>query len=129
MTDKHFNHSYLDVYTRADAILDGNLIDISEIAKTEGFIYPVALTVGAYNAIEPSIDDQACGQSLRGRLQDMFWMLRLSIRRSNQIRPCRIVFSVLLQGVGNSDRLDLYYLCHPGDHGEPVITIMLTHEN
>jgi len=35
-------------YTRADAIRDGVLIDVSATAKDEGFQYPVALTAAAY---------------------------------------------------------------------------------
>jgi hypothetical protein len=59
-------------YTRAQAIEDGVLIDVTQTAREAGFKYPVALTAAAWAkcvAVPPGV---VC-QDEAGRLWDVLW--------------------------------------------------------
>jgi len=121
----------ISVYTRAQAIEDGELVDVSETAREAGFRFPVALTRavwGAYVAVPAGV---RC-QDEAGRLWDVLWMLRRAIRLSSD--GGRIDFALYVRN-SNRDRIDrrdlvrLKAICGPGDDAEPVITIMLPEED
>ena len=64
-------------YTRADAIRDGVLIDVSAVAQQAGIRYPVALTAAVWAecvAVPPGVE---C-QDEAGRLWDVLPMLRFA---------------------------------------------------
>jgi hypothetical protein len=117
-------------YTRADALRDGVLIDVSATAREAGFQYPVALTAAAWAqcvAVPPGV---AC-QDEAGRLWDVLTMPRSAIRASNGgARELR--FGVHVRN-DNRERMPplvrLKALCGPGDNGEPVVTVMMPDEN
>ncbi len=72
-------------YSRADAIDDGVLIDVTETAKEAGFCYPVAITRNLWHSwLVPSDNVKSIGQDLEGRLWDVLWMLNVAIKRQNQ---------------------------------------------
>lgn len=78
---------YIHRYTRAQAIEDGVLIDVTSTAKEAGIRYPVALTRAVWErcvAIPPGV---AC-QDEAGRLWDVVWLLRWSILRSDVCVGC-----------------------------------------
>ncbi len=54
-------------YTRAQAIEDGVLVDISELAKEAGFKFPVAVTCRVFELLN---DTYQAGQSFEGRAWD-----------------------------------------------------------
>jgi hypothetical protein len=123
------NADLIHSYTRADAIRDGVLIDVSEAAREAGYRFPVALTRAAWErcvAVPPGIE---C-QDEAGRLWDVLTMLRFAIRRSAGGPAVR--FGVHVR-TDNRDRtpplVSLKALCGPGDDGEPVITVMLPEED
>jgi hypothetical protein len=114
-------------YSRADAIADGVLIDVSAVAREAGIRYPVALTRAVWErcvAVPPGV---AC-QDEAGRLWDVLWMLRWAIGRA---AGSEVRFGVLVRN-DNRERtpplVRLKALCGPGDQGEPVITVMLPDE-
>ena len=113
-------------YTRAQAIEDGELVDVTETGKEAGFVYPVAITRNLWHSwIEPSEKAKAYGQDAQGRLWDVLWMLKIGIRKS---AGEHITYEVIFQnGSGRkyTDIVKLWAICGPGDQGEPVITIML----
>lgn len=111
-------------YTRAQAIEDGELIDVTEVAREVGFKYPVAVTRNLWASwIEPGEKAQAYAQDAEGRLWDVLWMLKQAIHRGSGEH---ITYRVLFQnGPGNRHIVTLWAICGPGDQGEPVITIML----
>ena len=147
-------------YSRAQAIEDGELVDVTEADGCKGnFRFPVALTRAAWAAcveaggswgrgeINPK-DNFCCienevltlpgGQSVAGRLHDVCWMLRQTMRlpgldaaQRNNTAGARVFFSVLVdaQGDGHPTRVELWSLCGPGDTAEPCITIMLRGED
>lgn len=120
---------YISIYTRSDALQDGFLIDLSLVAKEEGFLVPVAVTCEAYQKIRPREESELSGQDLRGRLHDMFWMLRLHARQERYAETDRLAFNFLIAENGVSRMVELVFVVHPGDQGEPVMTIMLPHED
>ena len=118
-------------YTRKQAIEDGVLIDVSEMAREAGIKYPVAVTSAVYYEYivpgERLIND---GQSIEGRLWDVLWMFRINAQKN----PSDIMmFCVLfVMPSGNNSQLvtvKLKAVCGPGDMGEPVITIMKPEED
>ena len=63
-------------YTRAQAIEDGVLIDLTEWAKETGFKIPVACTATVWHQyIVPPEGTKELGQSERGRAHDLLFML------------------------------------------------------
>jgi hypothetical protein len=122
-------------YSRAQAIEDGELVDVSGPAKEAGISFPVAMTRGVYaQCVELPEGYHGC-QDVNGRLWDVVWMLRCAIRRSRG--GDRIDYGVLVRRITkqlSDDRRPpvlhkLYALCGPGDTPAPVITIMLPEED
>ncbi|MBI2060672.1 MAG: hypothetical protein HYT87_12955 [Nitrospirae bacterium] len=115
-------------YTRAQALEDGVLVDVSETAKEAGIRYPVALTRavwGKYVEIPPGVT----GQDEKGRLWDVLWMLRWQMRRANG-STCLFKLHVRSDNREVTPPLvTLKAICSPGDTPEPVITIMLPNED
>jgi hypothetical protein len=49
-------------YTRAEAIADGVLIDVSERAREAGFTVPVAVTAAVWALVQPTEEEKSHGQ-------------------------------------------------------------------
>jgi hypothetical protein len=120
----------ISTYSRAEAIEDGELLDVSEAAKTVGIPYPVAMTCAAYVlCVELSPAAERACQDERGRLHDVVWMLRNEMQRAN-VKQNRLTFKLLC--VTRSTRpsfVELRAVCGPGDTADPVITILLPEES
>ena len=115
-------------YTRADAILDGTLVDVTMTANEAGFRVPVALTAAAWgDCVSWSPEDNTRGvyQDQSGRLWDVLWMARLSARGHKDAES--VSFTVLRiprgSNTGQPVPVTLLMGIGPGDEGEPVITI------
>jgi hypothetical protein len=115
-------------YTRADAILDGVLIDVSAMAREAGVRWPVALTRAAWERCVSVPPGVTC-QDEAGRLWDVLFLLALSARRAE---GALVRFAVHVRN-DNRDRtpplVRLKAVCGPGDDGEPVLTVMLPGED
>ena len=118
-------------YTRAQAIEDGVLVDLTEWAKETGFKIPVACTSTVWHGcIVPADGTQELGQSERGRAHDLLWMLFCAIRGSKGAkRECMSFRVIFLQAPRRHEEVTLKAHCGPGDEGEAVLTIMLPHED
>ena len=96
-------------YSRAQAIADGVLVDITAQAKQHRFVYPVAMTSALWERCE---DPDDVGHVLA--------QLHLEIRKAahgtDQLKFVALGFT-LKSVVG------------PGDCPKPVITLMLEHED
>ncbi len=128
----------ISTYTRAEAIADGVLVDVSDMAREYGFRYPVAMTNGAWSdAVAWTAADNARKGALqdeRGRLADVLTMLHYTIQHRPPVGAGdRVAFSVLRvprAGTGVVARAVAFEgVCGPGDAGEPVITIQLPGED
>lgn len=121
-------------YTRAEAIEDGVLVDVSETAREAGITYPVAVTRAVWEDCCEWTDADAKvkhgGQSVRGRLWDVVSMLGFAIRSGG--RGDRLLYRLTRiprPGHGAKRLVTLKSICGPGDDAEPVITIMLPEED
>lgn len=114
-------------YTRAQAIADGVLIDVSKMACEAGFRYPVALTQAVWgDCVAVSKEDE--GQDEEGRLWDILNVLRYRIRSASGEQI--VFFEALIAKGGKRPRqVELKAHCGPGDNLEPVITVMVPYED
>ena len=126
----------ISTYTRAQAIEDGVLIDVSSIAKESGFNeWPVSMTAGAWaDCVAWSDTDSQTQvyQDQSGRLYDVIFMAFQAICLSREVGD-RLLFRLYrVPRDGRSTEAELTTLkliVGPGDSGEPVITILLIDED
>jgi len=113
-------------YSREQAIEDGVLADVSELAKEAGFKFPAAITAGVYALL----NEKAEGQDFTGRAWDMFTILKYEIKNAEPGQDT-IYFAPLFVRAGGwaSEPVKLWSKCGPGDNAEPVLTIMLEGED
>ena len=114
-------------YSRAQALEDGVLADISSLAKEAGFKYPVAVTQGVYSILD---DARVVGQSFEGRCWDMLTIFRYAIKKQNS-SPDTVYFAPLFlsQEADEPKPVQMWAKCGAGDDYNPVITIMLEGED
>ena len=125
----------ISTYTRAQAIEDGILVDVSETAAQAGFRLPVALTRTAWNRLVALPDGYRGFQDEAGRLLGVLWMARHHALRADdkdRVRMCVHVRDI---------RKDLHDSMNPprkhfpivaigaGDASEPVITVMFPEDD
>ena len=77
----------ISTYTRAQAIEDGILVDVSDTAREAGFRIPVAVTRTVWNRIIALPDGYRGFQDEAGRLWDVLWMARHYALRRLEQRP------------------------------------------
>ena len=119
----------IHAYTRADALRDGVLIDVSATARDAGFRWPVALTCAAWGRCVSVPPGVAC-QDEAGRLWDVLWMLRCAISRQEGGQLVQFALHVRNDNCeGIPPLVRLKGLCGPGDQGEPVVTVLLPDED
>ena len=119
-------------YTRAQAIEDGALVDVTEWASNKtgfigGFTCPVAVTAAVWADIE-NIPASKRWQDVRGRAHDVLFMASLAIRGAFNRNEDRALFRVILHLEKSSEQI-YKIMAGPGDEGECVITIMQVHED
>jgi len=117
-------------YTRAQALADGELVDISKLASEAGITFPVAVTRAVYALLDPA--RMPCGQSVDGRGWDLVWMLRCTIKAgaAGSLIKFQVIFGEEGPRGGYTQKLtNLKAVCGPGDDAEPVITVMLPEED
>ena len=123
----------IHTYSRAQAIEDGLLVDVSEIATEAGFRLPVAMTRTAWgDCVEWSEEDsrRQTYQDQSGRLWDVVWMAAQAARRGHGDRLAFQLYRVPRGGRSVRPRLVTLHLhIGPGDDADPVITIMLPDED
>jgi hypothetical protein len=126
--DNPFFGSIIYAYTRAQALADGILVDVTETAKEVGFNLPVAITEALHNCLTPTKADASIGQTYDGRLWDVLWLAAFSIKLVDPSMDA-VTFTVVQQEVetksGQPKKVEirLRAVSGSGDEGEPVITI------
>lgn len=123
----------LHTYTRAQAIADGDQVDVSEMAREAGFKFSVYLTRRVWDTyIVP--DERArksSGQSENGRLWDTLWMLRFAIRKLSRDRDT-VYYRLYFIMKGKQRRLITLKAvvgARDIDDPSPAITIMVPDED
>ena len=114
-------------YSRAEAMADGVLIDVSKLASECGIRYPVALTAAAWHdcvVVAPTdfVHDET------GRLWDVLNVLRYFIRMNPDKSEVHFCVDVADENE-HVTRVWLKCLCGPGDDPAPVLTVMLPEED
>jgi hypothetical protein len=109
-------------YSRAQAIHDGVLVDVSSRAKLLGYRFPAALTAAVYAAVTADANDE---RERARRLDLLLVTLRDSIAGASRIGD-RLDFVIKAPSLA---RLSAWALCGPGDTPDPVVTVMLPHED
>ena len=125
-------------YTRAQAIEDGVLIDVTETAREAGIKFPTALTSTIWSDYIAVPEELKNCQDEAGRLWDIVWMLSCAVR-SGHIKGEIGTFEVIIAKPDKGDWRDnekahdgnrdqrlvaLKAVCGPSDDGSPCITIM-----
>ena len=115
-------------YSRAQAIEDGVLVDVSEMAREAGIKFPVALTQRVWSEyVKPDDRSRPYGQSEDGRLWDTLWMFS---RAAKQASGSEFRFKCYyIQNDKQRRLVTLKAICGPGDTPEPVITILCVDED
>jgi hypothetical protein len=114
-------------YSREQAIEDGVLVNLPEHITRQYFKFPVAITSSVWHLIEMAIDNLQHQNSLEGVLCDILWMSQRGITK--RIDESQHLFQVIITGVGKKRNHTLKIMCHPGDQGEPVLTVMMPEED
>jgi hypothetical protein len=123
------NAEVIHAYTRADAVRDGVLIDVSATAKEAGIHWLVALSCAVWERCVSVPAGVPC-QDEAGRLWDVLVLLRLGIGRSNGGTEIRFAIHVRDNNrEGITPLVPLRALSGPYDEGGPVITVMFPKEN
>ena len=117
-------------YSRAQAIADGVLVDVTEQAKQIGFKIHTVITGTIFHGyIEPPAGvDGSFGQSVTGRLHDVLTLALFAARRA--VNTDRVTFKVdFLMAPGRKETIEAIAHIGPGDNSEPCLTIMLPEDD
>ena len=125
----------ISVYTRAQALADGVLIDAGPMAREAGFRWPVAITAAAWADCVTWNDadsERQTHQDQSGRLWDLLFMAAHAVR-TRADAGAQLLFELYrVPRDGRSTEAELTTLklvVGPGDEGEPVTTILLRNED
>lgn len=129
--DKKAMENIIYIYSRREALADGNQVEVSATAKEAGLKFPVFLTRAVYDQYV-TVPEGLSDQDEAGRLWDIVWMLRHGIKTA----PADMVRLPFELYVKNSEQnapqlVTLIAECGPIDFDDPrpAITIMLPDEN
>lgn len=119
-------------YSRAEAIEDGVLIDLSYAESDtapvcrQHYKFPIACTAAVFGIMQKAVENPRYCQDYAGILHDMLFMSRAMSRK---LDDSTVIFRCIVQGAGRSKYHDFKLMVHGGDQGEPVITISLPRED
>lgn len=129
----------ISVYTREQALEDGQLVDVSQadVTRDAGFTVPVAVTAGVWAWVHP--DPMPHCQDFNGRLWDVYTMLRYAIRvmqnhgegTFGRVPPFSVLFAggPGLRGRQKRRVTMIARFTTEGPGGSTVLTIMLPEED
>jgi hypothetical protein len=119
----------IHVYTRAQAIEDGVLVDVSETAWEARIKWPVALTRAVWCEYV-KVPEGVEGQDEAGRLWDVLFMLVEALCGSLCGPRDTIHYQLSVRNDNRAPKLvTLKAVCGPDDDGSPCITVMLPDED
>ena len=127
-TDNEWNLIYS--YTRAQAIEDGVLIDVTDTAKGVGFKVNTVVTATLFNGyVEPPTGLEGEGQSTAGRLHDLLFLVLCAARKNHAGADRATERVAFLMKPGRTETVEVIAHIGPGDQGEPVLTLMLPEDD
>ncbi|MCF8012214.1 MAG: hypothetical protein K9L17_13400 [Clostridiales bacterium] len=120
----------ISVYTRREAIEDGQVIDVTKMAKEAGARIPTALTAAAWaEAVSVTEELETQGQDENGRLWDVLTMFTHAARNNKNSSELTYTVLVVKKPGRKPEKVTLKAVIGPGDDGKPVFTIMLPSED
>ena len=129
-----FDH-VVSTYTRAQAIEDGFLVDVSDTAREAGFKIPVAVSRTVWDRLVALPEGYRGFQDERGRLWDVLWMARhyaLRASGSDRVTMCVLVRDIR-KDLRDSHRPPRRHFpvvaIGSGDDGSPAITVMFPEDD
>ena len=116
--------AYGSVYTRAEAISDGQLIDVSQSARQLGICLSVAITASAWGQLI------AVPHKKEEEIERLFALLGRVQFELDQMPAYdhRLIVSVEAE-TGEEKRVEVLVTIGPDDKGETVVTVMLGYED
>lgn len=128
MNDKHERIDVIFAYTRARALADGVLFDVTEMARETGFRYPVVVTSAVWLSLVevPPHDNR---QADTGHLWTLLRALRAAVMRARHTDCVQFTVEIWDHEAKLTRLVRLKALCGPGDNAEPVITVMFPDED
>lgn len=111
-------------YSRAEALADGVLVDVTKMAKEAGFVTHTVITQALHATIS-DVPGWAPGESYEGRLWDVLWVAFV-MARGEAKRPTpsdHFDYRVEMSTGGSKDTLHLRAVCGRDDEGKPCMTI------
>jgi len=119
----------ISCYSRAQAISEGTLVDVSDTAECQeaGFVVPVALTAAVFTLCVEVPECVADQQDVKGRLWDVLYMLALHGKGASSDR---VSYTISVRNQPDAlTEVFLVAVIGPGDTAAPVITVMLPGED
>ncbi|WP_176043641.1 DUF6573 family protein [Burkholderia vietnamiensis] len=119
----------ISTYSRAQAIADGVLIDVTTEAREAGFKVPTVITASAWAEVVAWSDEDSARQipqDERARLHDLLW-IAVNLARHHKATD-RMPFQHFRVPRGSGlwrTPVTLVMVIGPGDGAEPVVTFML----
>lgn len=112
-------------YSRAQAIEDGVLVDLSQADSIrQHWKHPFACTSAVWDIIETALETP--GQDVSGICHDISTMAKLAIHNPHGARDAdQIRFEVFIAGKKHALKLHI----GPGDTAAPVLTLMFPYED
>ena len=122
MTNENLFGETIYSYSRAQAIEDGVLVDLSHVDSIrQHWKHPFACTATVWGIIEDAL--QRPDQDSCGICHDISTMAKLAIRSARDAD--QILFTVIITGKKHAMKLHI----GPGDTGAAVLTLMLPNED
>ena len=110
-----------DTYSREEAILDGQLVDVSETAVKIGYRCQVAVTAALWNKYVENPPERF-EEAKKRRVWNMLWLLRFATLPVNRTSHFNLTH-------GQPIAVKVTALADPDDYAEAAITIMLPGED
>ncbi len=119
----------IHVYTRAQAIADGVLVDaqvgdLQQVSRQHFGDTPVAMTAALFALIEKAVNNPKYRNDYRGVWHDICWMSRVTPSRAREV----VYFKVIIAGTGRKRLHLLKRVMTLGESG-PEVTFMLPDED
>ncbi|MGN5650966.1 DUF6573 family protein [Bacillus sp. Brlt_9] len=116
----------IHTYTRAEAIADGSLIDISNTAKEAGITIPIAITKRVFDFMVDN-ESEKDPKAMDWKTYDICSMLVYAAKRLPG--NSEMLYPIVRICNGEESTVNLKATILGGDNGEPVFTVSLPDED
>ncbi len=116
-------------YSRAQALEDGVLVDLSAVAAevcAQHYKHPVACTAAVWAIIDAAVKNRRWANDLNGVVHDLLWMSQQYARR---VDDSTRLFQVIIRGAGRRSTFTFKIVCGPADDLSPCLTVLLPDED